>query len=71
MTDLTRLIEAVDHDDPTAAEELLPLVYEELRRLAASRLAVQPPGQTLQATAQTTATNGVGPHTQQIDLGVE
>ena len=41
----------MQHGDPEAAEELLPLVYEELRRLAASKMAHQPPGQTLQATA--------------------
>jgi RNA polymerase sigma factor (TIGR02999 family) len=51
MNDVTQLLEAVGQGDPKAAEELLPLVYEELRRLAAARMAQQPPGQTLQATA--------------------
>jgi RNA polymerase sigma factor (TIGR02999 family) len=51
MTDVTRLLEAVEQGDPHAAEQLLPLVYEELRRLAAQKLAQEKPGQTLQATA--------------------
>jgi RNA polymerase sigma factor (TIGR02999 family) len=51
MNDVTRILEAIEHDDPKAAEELLPLVYEELRRLAQQRLAREKPGQTLQATA--------------------
>jgi RNA polymerase sigma factor (TIGR02999 family) len=51
MNDVTHLLEAVGQGDPKAAEELLPLVYEELRRLAAAKMAQQPPGQTLQATA--------------------
>ena len=51
MNDVTRLLSAVAHGDPTAAEQLLPLVYDELRRLAAQRLAREKPGQTLQATA--------------------
>jgi RNA polymerase sigma factor (TIGR02999 family) len=51
MSDVTRLLDAVGQGDPKAAEELLPLVYEELRRLAAARMAQQPPGQTLQPTA--------------------
>jgi RNA polymerase sigma factor (TIGR02999 family) len=45
------MLSAMESGDPKAAEELLPLVYEELRRLAASKMAQQPPGQTLQATA--------------------
>lgn len=49
--DLTRVIEAIDHGDRAAAAELLPLVYAELRDLAAQRLAHERPGQTLQATA--------------------
>jgi len=48
---VTRLLNAVEQGDPQAAEELLPLVYEELRKLAASKMAQQPDGQTLQATA--------------------
>lgn len=50
MTDVTRILEAIDRGDPRAAEDLLPLVYEELRRLASQRLAQEAPGQTLQAT---------------------
>ena len=51
MSEVTRLLDAVERGEPQAAEELLPLVYEELRRLAAYRLAQERPGQTLQATA--------------------
>ena len=51
MSDVTRLLSALDQGDPKAAEELLPLVYEELRRLAAHKMAQEAPGQTLQATA--------------------
>jgi RNA polymerase sigma factor (TIGR02999 family) len=51
MSDVTRLIEAAQAGDPKAAAELLPLVYGELRKLAAQRLAQERPGQTLQATA--------------------
>ncbi len=51
MTDVTHLLNAIEQGDPHAAEELLPLVYEELRQLAAQRLAQEKPGQTLQATA--------------------
>jgi RNA polymerase sigma factor (TIGR02999 family) len=51
MNDATRILSAIDQGDPAAAEELLPLVYEELRKLAAQRLARERPGQTLQATA--------------------
>jgi RNA polymerase sigma factor (TIGR02999 family) len=51
MSDVTRLLRAIEHGDPSAAEQLLPLVYDELRRLAAQRLAQEAPGQTLQATA--------------------
>src|SRR5207249_10931330 len=49
--DVTRLLDAAAAGDPQAAAELLPLVYDELRKLAAARLAVERPGQTLQATA--------------------
>ena len=51
MTDATRILSAIQQGDPKAAEHLLPLVYDELRRLAARRLARDAPGQTLQATA--------------------
>jgi RNA polymerase sigma factor (TIGR02999 family) len=51
MTDLTRVLSAIEQGDPHAAEQLLPLVYDELRKLAAQRLARESPGQTLQATA--------------------
>jgi RNA polymerase sigma factor (TIGR02999 family) len=51
MNDVTRILSAIDQGDPKAAEDLLPLVYDELRKLAAMRLAQEQPGQTLQATA--------------------
>lgn len=51
MSDVTRILSAIDQGDPHAAEQLLPLVYDELRRLAAQKLALEKPGQTLQATA--------------------
>ena len=51
MTDVTRILSAIEEGDPAAAERLLPLVYAELRRLAAQRLSQEKPGQTLQATA--------------------
>ena len=51
MTEVTLLLNAIDRGDPHAAADLLPLVYDELRRLAAARLAVEPPGNTLQPTA--------------------
>ena len=51
MADVTRILDAIEAGDPTAAAELLPLVYDELRKLAAARLAAEKPGQTLQATA--------------------
>jgi RNA polymerase sigma factor (TIGR02999 family) len=51
MSDVTRILDAIQQGDPKAAQELLPLVYDELRHLARSRMAQQPPGQTLQATA--------------------
>ena len=50
MSDVTRLLEAMDRGEPKAAEELLPLVYEELRRLAHQKMAQEKPGHTLQAT---------------------
>ena len=51
MTDVTRILSAIQQGDPRAAEQLLPLVYDELRRLAAEKMAQERPGQTLQATA--------------------
>src|SRR5947209_7052115 len=51
MTDVTRVLSAIEQGDPHAAGQLLPLVYEELRRLAAQKLAQERPGQTLEATA--------------------
>jgi len=51
MSDVTRILSAIDQGDPHAAEQLLPLVYEELRKLAAHNLAQEKTGQTLQATA--------------------
>ena len=51
MNEVTRILEAIDQGDPKAAEDLLPLVYEELRKLASARMAREQPGQTLQATA--------------------
>jgi RNA polymerase sigma factor (TIGR02999 family) len=51
MTDVTRILTAIEQGDPSAADQLLPLVYDELRRLAAAKLADEAPGQTLQATA--------------------
>src|SRR5215470_14167994 len=50
MTEVTRILSAIEHGDPHAAEQLLPLVYDELRKLAAQKLAQEKPGQTLQAT---------------------
>jgi RNA polymerase sigma factor (TIGR02999 family) len=51
MSEVTSILEAAAHGDPQAADQLLPLVYDELRKLAAARLAQEKPGQTLQATA--------------------
>jgi RNA polymerase sigma factor (TIGR02999 family) len=51
MSEVTGILSAIEQGDPSAAEQLLPLVYDELRRLAAQRLAQEKPGQTLQATA--------------------
>lgn len=51
MSDVTRILSEIEHGDPVAADKLLPLVYEELRKLAAAKLAQEKPGQTLQATA--------------------
>src|SRR5688500_9250874 len=51
MSDITRMLSQIEQGDPLAAEQLLPLVYDELRKLAAAKLANEKPGQTLQATA--------------------
>ena len=51
MSDVTRILAAIERGDVRAADELLPLVYQELRRLAAQKLSQERPGQTLQATA--------------------
>jgi RNA polymerase sigma factor (TIGR02999 family) len=51
MSDVTRILSAIENGDPQATEELLPLVYEELRKLATRKMAQEAPGQTLQATA--------------------
>ena len=51
MSDVTRILSAIEQGDPAAAEQLLPLVYDELRKLAAQKMAQESPGQTLQATA--------------------
>ncbi len=51
MSDVTRILSAIEQGDPLASEQLLPLVYDELRRLAAAKLAQEKPGQTLKATA--------------------
>src|SRR6188474_2230615 len=51
MSDITQILNRIESGDPSAAEKLLPLVYDELRKLAAAKLAQEKPGQTLQATA--------------------
>src|SRR5258706_14669855 len=51
MSDVTRILQSIEQGDPNAAEQLLPLVYGELRKLAAARMAHEAPGQTLQPTA--------------------
>ncbi len=51
MTDVTQILSQIEQGDPSAAEQLLPLVYDELRKLAAAKMAQEKPGQTLQATA--------------------
>jgi hypothetical protein len=51
MTDITRILTAIDQGDPQAAADVLPLVYNELRKLAAQKLAREKPGHTLQVTA--------------------
>ena len=54
MADVTRILNAIERGEPRATEELLPLVYEELRLLAAQQMSQERPGQTLQATALVT-----------------
>ena len=51
MTDVTRILSAIEQGDPSAANQLLPLIYGELRKLATAKMAQEKPGQTLQATA--------------------
>src|SRR5712692_9678167 len=51
MSELTRILSSIEQGDPQAAKQLLPLVYDELRKLAAQKMAHEAPGQTLQATA--------------------
>jgi hypothetical protein len=51
MSNVTQILSQIELGDPSAADQLLPLVYEELRKLAAAKLANEKPGQTLQATA--------------------
>ena len=51
MSDVTRILSQIESGDPSAAEQLLPLVYEELRKLAAAKMGKEKPGQTLQALA--------------------
>src|SRR5262245_47105954 len=51
MSEVTRILSSIEQGDPSAANQLLPLVYDELRKLAAARLAQERPGQTLEATA--------------------
>src|SRR6185295_10988227 len=51
VADVTQILNAIEQGDPQAAEQLLPLVYDELRRLAAQKMVAEAPGQTLQATA--------------------
>jgi RNA polymerase sigma factor (TIGR02999 family) len=51
MTDVTQILSQIEQGDPSAAEQLMPLVYDELRKLAAAKLSQENPGQTLQATA--------------------
>ena len=51
MSDVTRILSQINDGDPSAADQLLPLVYQELRKLAAAKMAQEKPGETLQATA--------------------
>ena len=71
MSDVTHILTAIDSGDPAAAKRLLPLVYEELRKLAAAKLAHEKPGQTLQATAlvHEAYLRLVGPEARDSNLG--
>lgn len=73
MSDVTRILSQIDDGDPQAAEKLLPLVYDELRKLAAARLANEKPGQTLQATAlvHEAYIRLVGPHQREGEAPAE
>ena len=64
MTDVTRLLYAIEQGDPSAAKSLLPLVYDELRRLAAKQISQENPGQTLDATALVSRRDRQGRHPQ-------
>lgn len=71
MSEVTRILSQIDAGDPAAAEQLLPLVYDELRKLAAAKLAHEKPGQTLQATAlvHEAYVRLVGPAGQRAEVG--
>ena len=69
MADVTQTLSAIEAGDPHAAAELLPLVYDELRKLAAARLADEKPGQTLQPT-EAAAIVAVTPSDSQIDVSL-
>ena len=56
MSEATRILQAIENGDPQAADQLMPLVYDELRKLAAAKLAHEKPGQTLDATGLVDAT---------------
>jgi hypothetical protein len=58
MSEVTRILSAINQGDPNAASQLLPLVYDELGKLAAAKLAQEKPGQTLEATAEARANAG-------------
>jgi len=62
MSDVTRILSQIESGDPSAAEQLLPLVYDELRKLAAQKMAEEKPGQTLQATALDLGETGKDPN---------
>jgi RNA polymerase sigma factor (sigma-70 family) len=71
MSDVTQILSQIESGDPSAAGQLLPLVYEELRKLAAAKLAHEKPGQTLQATAlvHEAYLRLVGPGSQELGVG--
>ena len=73
MSDVTRILSQIESGDPAAASQLLPLVYDELRRLARQKLAHEKPGQTLQATAlvHEAYVRLVGAGARGSELGVE